>query len=181
MSSLNAYTLQALKELNIDVGHLGCVMLDLETSPISLPPEWLYTSQKPELSHVKGVPDQKHTTLLYGLLPGVSTNHVSEVLAGWAVTTPEVAVTRLRTFASPMPDEPYTCIVAELGDPRGELLDAHQRLSMLPHVDTHLEYIPHMTIAYVHNDWVELARRKIPGSMTVTAATLNISTVSSEV
>ena len=27
--------------------------------------------------------------------------------------------------------------------------EAHQRLSMLPHIDTHASYVPHITLGYV--------------------------------
>ena len=34
--------------------------------------------------------------------------------------------------------------------PRADaLLDAHQRLSLLPHIDTHASYVPHITLGYV--------------------------------
>ena len=66
----------------------------------------------------------------------------------------------LTVFPSPWEDEPYSCIVSEL-TLTPELRDAHARLSLLPHINTHPTYRPHVTLAYVHRDHTEDALRAL--------------------
>ena len=153
---------------DIYVNNLGCVMLPVEdimlidgTRKNFLDPEDLYTSPDPEKFWIKGdVTHKAHVTLLYGLLaPAYEIKEfVDAVLEDWErpwhFDSPEVVA-----FDSPTPDtEPYKCIVAKVMSP--ELIEAHQRLSFLPHVNTHPEYQPHITLAYVKEDkaehWVDV-------------------------
>lgn len=163
---MNAYTLRALPELGVDVSELGCVMLDVE--PIDLggviPPEWEYHSPDPAHRWVSGVQTGgQHITLLYGLLRNANTirEHVDEVLDGWSPGG-RLAVFWVDTFPSTFPDEDYVCLVGRLAGPTEPppfaLRDAHQRLSMLPHVNTHREYVPHVTFAYVRREFAAAAR-----------------------
>ncbi len=146
----SAYTLQCLRDMGIKIGDLGCVMLDV--APFAeVPEDWAYHSRHPDLGHVSGIQTAAHVTLLYGLLSNAHTIRaaVDEVLDGW--TMDAVEVDHIAAFASPLASEPYSCIVAKLAlSP--DLLDAHARLSMLPHIDTHPTYQPHITLAYVHRD-----------------------------
>ena len=41
------------------------------------------------------------------------------------------------------------------------LLDAHQRLSMLPHINTHPTYEPHITLGYVHETFAGYAIERL--------------------
>ena len=153
---MNAYQLNALRELGISVGDLGCIMLDVDSpTPIAnvLPQAWAYRSSNPALGHVDGIQTEHHVTLLYGLLPQVRRAHVDEVLDGWTGQDAAVKTDMLDVFDSPLPDEPYSCIVARQSWGAGdEILDAHQRLSLLPHINTHPSYKAHVTLAYVHRD-----------------------------
>lgn len=159
---MNAYEVQALKRRGITVSALGCVMLDVDGPPISrlLPTSWTYTSTHPDRRWISGAQDDGHVTLLYGLLENAHTirEDVQEVLEGWQagpITTDRVGV-----FPSPFDDEPYSCIVAHLAL-SDSLRDAHARLSLLPHIDTHPEYKPHVTLAYVRREYEEDAVRLI--------------------
>lgn len=147
-----AYQLDALKRANINVSELGCVMLDVAMPNLSevIPDEWAYHSASPDHWWITGVQTEGHVTLLYGLLPDlVDRAAVDEVLDGWEPQP--VSTNHLEVFRSPFEDEPYACIVARsLADQR--LLDAHARLSLLPHINTYPEYKAHVTLAYVHAD-----------------------------
>lgn len=157
--SLNAYDLKALPALGINISALGCVMLNVEPVDLSmLPDEWGYTTRDPARKYISGVQrGGQHITLLYGLLHNANTirEHVDEVLDG--VTFEGLAVECLDVFDSPYPDEDYKCIVGRLHDKWGNepgcLVDAHARLSMLPHIDTFPTYKPHVTLAYVKRQY----------------------------
>lgn len=151
--SLNAYNLKSLADLGVSIPKLGCVMFDVEPLDIkgAIPPEWAYTSENPNLRHVSGIQTKAHITLLFGLLHNANTIRpaIDEVLAGWEPG--DIFTQSIGAFPSPMADEPYSCIIAEIGLSPG-IRDAHARLSLLPHIDTHPDYRPHLTIAYVHKD-----------------------------
>lgn len=143
-----AYQLEALKRAGINVSRLGCIMLDVKMPDVAaaVRARWAYQSTDPAHWWVSGVQDEGHVTLLYGLLPDlVDRAAVDEVLAGWV--PPVVESTGFEVFPSPFPDEPYECVVARVDDSR--LLDAHQRLSLLPHINTYPDYKAHVTLAYV--------------------------------
>ena len=146
-----AYTLACYQPLGISIPRLGCVMLDLEPAdPLSsLPEEWLYTSTDPDMRHVSGLATEHHTTLLFGLLRNAHEwlFAIDEVLADWQLPGP-LEVSEVHTFPSPKASEPYSCIVGLLDS--DDLRDAHARLSLLPHINTHPTYRPHVTLAYVH-------------------------------
>lgn len=165
---MNAYKVQALRDLGINVGQLGCIMLDVEapTPRIDdlIPESWAYRSDNPDLSHVDGIATEHHVTLLYGLLPQVRREHVDEVLDGWTGCDVSVKTDQLDVFASPVPDEPYSCIVARQLSPSREIRDAHARLSLLPHINTHPEFKAHVTLAYVHKERTKEAVRELRGA-----------------
>lgn len=138
--------------LGIDLATLGCVMLDLNAvpRPASLGDGDLYVSKDPKRFWIDGwVADSTpHATVLYGLLTPAYEQRarVFQVLDGW---DPEhVTVERVGFFPSPYPDEPYWCVVAHVFK-SPELLEGHDRLSFLPHVDTFAGYQPHVTLGYI--------------------------------
>lgn len=180
MGTKNAYSLAALDELGIDVGSLGCIMLDVEAPTRVgdiLPASWAYSSTNPKLEHVNGIQTDHHVTLLYGLLPQVRRHHVDEVLEGWTGLDVSVKTDVLDVFDSPMADEPYSCIVARQSWGAGdEILEAHQRLSLLPHINTHPQFKAHVTLAYVRREraadaLAELARALDPEAATIDRVT----------
>ena len=147
--------------LGINLSDLGCIMLDLE--PLGTPQYFcqdgvtdydyglsLYNSPDKEKFWIDGYVGLKtaHITLLYGLTqPGLSFKpHVDAVLDGWKLD--EVEIDHFGYFESPYPDEPYYCIVAHI-KPTPELIEGHERLELLPHINTFAGYKPHSTIAYI--------------------------------
>ena len=149
--------------LGIDTQKLGCIMLDVEPIDLgdALDPDWLYYS--PTMPYCQGQPSEAHVTLLYGLLrPGPEMRaEVDEVLAGWKPT--DVRTKTIHVFPS-VNGEPYSCIVLKLA-PTRDLMEAHARLSLLPHIDTFWDYRPHVTLAYVkaehEADALAAIRRKL--------------------
>lgn len=148
---------------DIYLNDLGAVMLPIEDIMLFddgrqnfLDPEDLYTSPDPDKFWIKGdVTHKAHVTLLYGLLAKAYEiqDTVDAALEGWTrpwhFEEPEIAI-----FDSPTPDtEPYKCIVAKVMS--AELIEAHRRLSFLPHINTYPEYQPHITLAYVKEDKAE--------------------------
>jgi len=144
----NTYT-----ALGIDISKLGCVMLQVKSPDLSelINPEWAYYS--PNLRYAQGFDKiGDHITLLYGLLENANTwkEHVDTVLEGWE---PELIEPHYVDHFASANGEPYGCIVLKIYKSYN-LLDAHNRLSLLPHIDT-FPYEPHLTIGYVKEEVVE--------------------------
>lgn len=148
-------------DLGIDLNKLGCVMLGVETIDTSfIKDEDLYYAKNPDLFWVNGRAEgNSHITLKYGLLNTVRRSHVYKVIDG--LPLPERLVgQRITKFESPIPDEPYECIVLQIStDPAmsgaAELRDLHNHLNYLPHVNTFPDYKPHVTLAYVRKGWYD--------------------------
>jgi 2'-5' RNA ligase len=156
--------------LGIEVPRLGCIMLDVDVPPdlaaalaAAVPQEDVYVSSDPSRAWIRGVValDGPHVTLLYGLLGNGNAwrEHVDAVLDDWERPT-AVPIESWGMFPSTFEDEPYACIVAHV-ERTPALLEAHARLSMLPHIDTHPEYRPHVTIAYVRRDAVDAVLERL--------------------
>lgn len=138
---------------------LGCIMLDLEPIPVKamLPADTAYfygRDDDPSLRYVRGPVAEKgaHATLLYGLTPdkhaGVREQEsVDELLDGLDLSS--VTIADVGHFPGQF-GLPYACIIAHVTSL--DLIEANRRLRFLPHVDTFLEYRPHVTLAYVHED-----------------------------
>lgn len=140
-------------KLDIDLNKLGCVMLDL--NPVTLVDSNypFYTSANPDRFWIKGWVAGKtpHVTLLYGLLkPALDCKaEIKEVLSGWRIETVEVE--SVDFFESPYADDPYYCIIAKI-KPDANLVEGHQRLEFLPHINTFTGYVPHFTLCYLEKD-----------------------------
>jgi hypothetical protein len=140
--------------LGINTNKLGCIMLDVDpfavTDLVTKGKDDLYTSSNPERFWIDGAVAESvaHVTLLYGLLEqGLTWKPLVDiVLSGW--TPPVLTVENLGSFASPYSDEGYACIVAHI-KVTPELIEGHKRLELLPHINTFMEYQPHLTLAYV--------------------------------
>lgn len=150
MSEVNAYKFDHIyQELGIDFSQLGCIMLDIDntTIPAFKNRENLYEDENSSVA--SGNP---HVTLLFGLLKSGEEykTYIDELLEGWSCKY--VVVDKVDFFDSPNPTkEPYYCIIAHM-KVTPELQAGHDRLQMLPHVDTFPGYKAHMTIAYINRD-----------------------------
>lgn len=154
---------QVYERVGMQLGHFGCIMLDVEPVPVTDilsvgedwkgDTDWFYESENPLLRYVRGPVAEHgaHATLLYGLTPddnaGVEQrDSVDELLAGLDLSS--VTVDEVSYFPGQF-GEPYACVVAKLRT-SGDLGEANRRLRFLPHIDTFVEYKPHVTLAYVH-------------------------------
>lgn len=159
---LKSYDFKKVYEwLGIDLNKLGCLMLDTEPMKIA---HWI--GEDGQSSYILGFPfyyaknkdrfwidgyvgqHSSHLTLLYGLLTEAQNYkpHIEEVLKDWKLDTVKIA--DIGYFDSPYEDEPYYCVVAHI-EVSDKLLEGHQRLEFLPHVNTFAGYKPHITIAYI--------------------------------
>lgn len=147
--------LNIYKWLGINLNDLGCVMLDLKPfeNAFSIAVDGaevaLYYAKDKTRFWINGwVFDKPHTTLLYGLLSqGKNLEpHIERALEGWKLN--EVEIEDIGFFNSPYPDEPYWCLVAHI-TMTPKLLEGHQRLEFLPHINTFTGYKPHATICYL--------------------------------
>lgn len=160
MKQLNSHQFENVyKELSINLDTLGCIMLDLKPLSNMYSIEYeggsvsLYKSNNKDRFWIDGWVADKipHITLLYGLLESGKNfeKQINQVLEGWKLN--EVEIDYIGYFESPYPDEEYYCLVAHI-KVSDDLLEGHQRLELLPHINTFTGYKPHMTIAYIRKD-----------------------------
>lgn len=153
---------EVYSDLGIDLNKLGCVMLGTETIDTSfIDDDDLYYTKNPDLFWINGRAEgNSHITLKYGLLNSVRRKHVLKVIEG--LPLPEyLTPDRIEKFDSPFPDEPYECIVLRVStehEGRGggsgkKVMDLHNALNYLPHINTFPDYKPHITLAYVKKGW----------------------------
>ena len=162
------------EDLGFKTSNLGCVMLDTEPLFISdiIHISELYYSDSPDHKYVAGIVSESvpHVTLLYGLMrtgPEMR-KHIDEVMAGWGAE--ELEIDDVGYFESTTDGEPYYCIVAHIKLTEN-LLEAHGRLSFLPHVNTFIYYRPHITLAYIRrneesrDDIIRILKKRFKGKM----------------
>lgn len=144
------------QDLEINLAKLGCIMLDTEPLPdFEIDEQHLYYANDKEKFWINGKVGggTPHVTLLYGLLPGVKKWHVDSVLEDWWRTSVEIE--SVGFFESPYPDEQCYCIIAhikKIEDDQPGLIEANQRLTLLPHMQTFAGYKSHLTLAYIKKD-----------------------------
>lgn len=142
---------QIYQSLEIRVPDLGCVMLNTDKIDLAITDNCLYKSNNPERFWINGVSDIFHLTLLYGLIDPnrLFTEHIKAVLEGWNLQ--EILIDDVGYFESPYKDEDYYCIVLHVRS-TPELLEGHNRLELLPHINTFVGYSPHVTVMYIKKD-----------------------------
>lgn len=158
---LSAYSFPNLYEsMGIDKDNFGCIMLDVDSIPVmeyaQATNEDLYFNPDIE-SYMQGAVAEKtaHVTVLYGLMESGQTwrKPVNIVLKGWHPET--VTIDKVSYFDIPGKDN--YCVIAHI-KVTDELKEGNGRLRMLPHVDTFMEYKPHVTLGYIKRDSEVLAR-----------------------
>lgn len=149
---------EVYKWLGIDLNKLGCIMLDLVPLNDMLTvdhdgTEGLYYTKHKDRFWINGwvVGEVPHITLLYGLLETGKNfePYINKVLENWELD--EVEIENISYFDSPYEDDQYYCLIAHI-KVTPELMEGHQRLEFLPHINTFAGYKPHMTIAYIRKD-----------------------------
>lgn len=162
------------EELGVDTDKLGCIMLDLQTFDVAKHVEGgvndLVESTEPG-DHVMGAVAETdaHVTLLFGLLENGNTikSQVDKVLAGWKCDS--VTLGGVQAFDVPADAESVPIVATVEAWDAGGVVEANERLRLLPHVNTFSRYNPHVTLAYVKNDpdtvhkWVKALGQVLPG------------------
>lgn len=146
---------------DVDPNELGCIMVDTETLPIlKHVPEELHSeliAATTRHDHAMGAvaETEAHVTLLYGLLENgnVWKEKVDTLLKDWSLN--EVTIQDVGYFETP----DSFAVIAHI-EKTPEIIDGHERLTLLPHIQTFSEYLPHLTLAYVSkeadiDDWVD--------------------------
>lgn len=155
MAALNSRQFPGVyKDLRVDLSKLGCIMLDLDPiSVTSLVPDGeddLFFSNDPQYPYAVGAVAEQvaHLTLLYGLMESGPhwRSQVDAVLEGW--TPGPVVIDSVGFFPPSDQKEDYWVIVGHV-QPTDNLIEGHQRLQLLPHIDTFPAYRPHVTLAYI--------------------------------
>jgi 2'-5' RNA ligase len=180
------------KALDIDLSNLGCVMIDVESVFSPTFKKWFSTiyptfekdlviSKDKARFWIDGLVAEKtaHCTLLYGLLEPANDykSQIEQILKGWNID--ELEIESVGSFDSPYPDEPYFCIVGHV-KVTPQLLEGHQRLELLPHVNTFVGYKPHITLAYVKKDeavkekWIQTLSEILVGKRLKVKKELNL-------
>ena len=134
--------------LGIDTGELGCMMAKFSTPTRLLneiPENLLY--HDPADPGEYGKVFDSHVSLLYGLLKPAHETREAVDLVLRDHTFSENFLFGAAEWFTPQ-DQPYAVLYIP---PVYEypFVDAHRRLSRLPHVNLHPEYRPHLTLAYV--------------------------------
>ena len=132
---------------------LGCIMVDVEPFEVTanVPDEFAsdLVDATTRHDHAMGAvgETEPHLTLLYGLLENGNLwkDKVDAVLDGWSL--PNVTIDEVGIFETP---DSYAVIAHVALTP--ELVDGHERLTLLPHIQTFSEYRPHITLAYIKKD-----------------------------
>lgn len=154
-----------------DDNYRGCIMINTEIIPVAQfvkkAEDDLFYETKHDQSPLPSE-DVPHATLLYGLLNNGNTwkKKVDEVLKGWKID--KVTIENVSFF-----DLGESKAVVGLLKVTDELRDGHERLTLLPHVNTFSEYHPHITLAYIKPDadvdkWVKALGKKYNGQVIAT-------------
>ena len=156
--------------LGYNLSKLGCLMLDTEPIILSdyliqdigsgavcnfneLVKSYGYFAKNKDRFWIDGYVADKtpHLTLFYGFLQeaGCFKWHIEKLLEGTNISS--VKIEDVSFFESPYEDEPYYCIVAKV-EKTPQLLEAHNKMTLLPNLQTFPDYKPHITIAYIIKD-----------------------------
>lgn len=140
-----------LKSLGYDLASLTPVMLktdNIRISDFKDRPEDLFYGDSYELRYVQGAVAETtaHVTLHQGILPNVPAEAIDAVLGDYNIS--QVRISNVGGWPSA---DGFTTVVAHLCDYDGALLELHNRLRTLPHIDSFPDFKPHVTLAYVRD------------------------------
>lgn len=167
----NAITSHDIPDLydgtGVDPSETGIVLLRTEKIPvlqfIKDNEDDIYYGDEDD-SHF-GVPaeEEPHLTLLQGFLENANNwkDKVDKCLDGWKM--PTIIIEEVSYFER----DDYVAIVG-LVKKTDELIDGHERLTLLPHISEFSEYLPHVTLVYIKkgtstNKWVKPLAKKYNG------------------
>jgi len=180
MKETKAHNYKEIYEmLGYNLSKLGCLMLDTEpikTEYFQMMQDGItayfpsYHATNKERFWIDGYVADKtpHLTLFYGFLQEAKCYkwHIEKLLEDTNFSS--VKIETVDFFESPYEDEPYYCIVAKI-EKTPELLEAHNKMTLLPNIQTFPDYKPHITIAYIikdeaiRDDFIEHLKKEIVG------------------
>lgn len=163
MNEIKAHNYKEVYQmLGYNLSKLGCLMLDTEpiiTNYYQIMQDGVtayfpeYRAKNKERFWIDGYVADKtpHLTLFYGFLQeaGCFKLHIEKILDGTDIKA--VKISDVDFFESPYEDEQYYCIIAKV-EKTPELLEAHNKMTLLPNIQTFPDYKPHITIAYIIKD-----------------------------
>lgn len=181
MSDLSIYQFrrQIGEATGVDVTDLGFVGLNtnkidiLQWVPERLHSDLIYSVEDRPWINGPTAAKNPHTTLIYGLTkPAYSMKKLIHTLLDDLSFKP-ARIKDISEFGNSQ--DPYTCLVGEL-ERSDDLVEANRRLRWLPHIDTYIEYKPHITLAYILkenvDEWRRIFDREVRG-LTVTFRSLD--------
>lgn len=147
---LNIYS-----DLGIDINELNCVMLqlqDIEAKKLAIikanfPNDIAYYSTEKKYAQGFVLGGEPHVTLLYGLLANTTKEQAKMVIEDLIKTPIKIEIKSIGYFEF----ADHYCIIMPV-EKTQELLNYHQRLSLLPHINTFMGYNPHISIGYIKKD-----------------------------
>jgi 2'-5' RNA ligase len=145
-------------EMGIDLNELGCIMLEVEKLTVSdvVPEEELYFSGSAKFA--QGIVcewKEPHVTLLFGLMQKGQTwrKYVDMLIEDIDLT--KIKINEVITFDNVMDGDEVSIYVGEV-EPTEELIKANAELRRLSHIDTFVDYKPHITLFYAkRNDEIK--------------------------
>lgn len=133
----------------LDVEPIKTDYWEMEQDGVTAQFPWYYAKDKSRFWIDGYVADKTpHITLFYGFLQEAScfTPHIEHLLEDTAISSIEIE--DIDYFDSPYEDEPYYCVVAKVKKTEG-LLYAHNKMKLLPNIQTYPDYKPHVTLGYI--------------------------------
>jgi hypothetical protein len=134
------------KELGVQAYDLGAVLLECNDPKLGdINMRWLADPQNPPGK-------QYHLTLFEGLLKSAQEwkQYINQVLQGWNHLNHLLIITDVEALESPHKED-YFVIVATIKIDDW-IMDGHERIAFLPHINSYQEFVPHVTLAYVKKD-----------------------------
>lgn len=158
------------EDMGINVDKLGCIMLDTEKIPVAQYIKDPINDIMYKEGWGSGLAGEEspHVTLLFGLLENgnIWKDKVNMLLSGWELDS--LRIEKVEYFDL---DDCYA--IVGIVEKTPELIEGHERLTLLPHVNTFSEYMPHITLAYIKKEvdpekWIKPLNKKYKGQKIAT-------------
>lgn len=151
----------------VDPSETGIVLINTEKIPvlqyIEDGEDDIYYGDENDTHYGVPAETEPHLTLLQGFLENANNwkDKIDKVLEGWEM--PTIVIEEVGFFER----DDYIAVVGHVKK-TDELIDGHERLTLLPHIQEFSEYLPHITLVYLKkgvstNKWVKPLAKKYNG------------------